>query len=206
MNTKTLYSSLILLSVMLTASAADVGSKLSKSAIKNSPTHAKYAGKDGKKPSSWQEVINQLLFYKKGSAYYEFTNFYEAPFVVDGVIWKTSEHYYQAQKFLDPIFQDQVKSAASARDAFNTAQKHEAHVRPDWHDISLQIMAKAVYEKFSQNKYLADMLVMTGNKVLIEDAKANDSFYGAGGNYKGHNYLGRILMIVRVMLGGKKGE
>ena len=70
-------------------------------------------------------------------------------------------------------------------------------MRTDWHTVNLQIMKQAVCEKFAQHYRLRMQLISTGAIVLIEDAGGNDTFYGAGANYKGHNYLGRILMLIR---------
>ena len=44
----------------------------------------------------------QILFYEKGKPYYEFSNFFEAPFVLDNLRWRTTEQYFQAQKFYIP--------------------------------------------------------------------------------------------------------
>ncbi len=194
----------ILSLISMSVFAADLG--LSAANIKASSTYKQYVGVDDTMPQSWAEVANALLFYKKGSPYYEFTNFYAAPIVIDNQVWPTSEHYYQAMKFTNRAIQDQIKAAVTAREAFEIGQRHKDNVRPDWQSISLTTMGYAVYEKFRQNSVLAELLLETGAKVLIEDAKGNDSFFGAGGNYKGHNYLGRILMLVRVILGGSKAQ
>ena len=192
--------SLISLSVV----AADLG--LSDAKIVNSPKYTEYAGVDDAVPQSWAEVANALLFYKKGCPYYEFTNFYAAPIVIGSQVWPTSEHYYQAMKFTNTAIQDQIRAAPTAREAFEIGQQYRGNVRSDWKAISLTTMGYAVCEKFRQNSVLAALLLATGTKVLIEDAKANDSFFGAGANYKGHNYLGRILMLVRVMLGDNQAQ
>ncbi len=56
----------------------------------------------------------------------------------------------------------------------------------------LDVMARAVYMKFAQNQSLKALLLGTGSAVIVDDADTRD------------NYLGRILMIVRVQLGGKQ--
>lgn len=190
--------------VSLSVIAADLG--LSGAKIVNSPTYTEYDGVDDAVPQSWAEVANTLLFYKKDSPYYEFTNFYAAPIVIASQVWPTSEHYYQAMKFTNTAIQDQIRAASTAREAFEIGQRYRDSVRSDWRAMSLSTMGYAVYEKFKQNPVLAALLLTTGTKVLIEDAKAKDSFFGAGANYKGHNYLGRILMLVRVILGAKQAQ
>ena len=44
---------------------------------------------------------NQLYFYQKEDSYGEFSNFADYPFVANDYYWRTSEHYYQAQKFIE---------------------------------------------------------------------------------------------------------
>lgn len=42
----------------------------------------------------------QVKFYGRSKPFFEFSNFYYAPFVDDaGVKWDTTEHFFQAMKF-----------------------------------------------------------------------------------------------------------
>jgi len=43
--------------------------------------------------------MSPILFYATDKPYGEFSNFSRHPIDVDGVVWPTSEHYFQAQKF-----------------------------------------------------------------------------------------------------------
>lgn len=46
---------------------------------------------------------DQVLFYKSGEPYYEFSNFYKpTTLTIDGKSWPTTEHYFQAMKFYNP--------------------------------------------------------------------------------------------------------
>jgi|UniRef100_A0A6C0BIS6 hypothetical protein len=47
-------------------------------------------------------MTHVILFYNKNEPYYEFTNFYPAPFELDEQTWPTSEHYFQTQKYYNP--------------------------------------------------------------------------------------------------------
>ena len=193
----------------LSAYAADMGStpsELSHVAIKNSPSFTAYAGIDGKTPQSWNEVANKILFYNKGAEYYQLTNFYLAAILLAGKIWPTSEHYYQAAKFTDMELQKQIREKDYPRQALELAHQNKDKVRSDWNNINLGMMAQAVYQKFLQHEDLKKLLIDTGNNVLIEDAQEKDKFYGAGPDYKGQNYLGRILMAVRAKLVGEKDQ
>lgn len=98
----------------------------------------------------------EIKFYEKGQLYFQFTNFYEAPIVIDGEIWKTSEHYFQAQKFpahpglqfaqlrvyVDRIMKE-IQQARSAREAFDMSRKYNDYKRVDWEAAKDNIMVRA---------------------------------------------------------------
>ena len=60
-------------------------------------------------------------------------------------------------------------------------------------------MRKAVWTKFNQHPRLATMLVETGDAEIVEHTE-NDAYWGDGGDGKGQNRLGQILMQVRAEL------
>lgn len=60
-------------------------------------------------------------------------------------------------------------------------------------------MKDAVFAKFDQNPLVKKLLLATGNALLVEHTK-NDNYWGDGGNGKGKNRLGEILMEVRAAL------
>ena len=148
-----------------------------------------------------------VYFYERSNPYYEFTNFYapQGGITIDGKIWPTTEHYYQAMKFNDPQLQEAVRKLPTPRDAFNFTKtpQNKLNVRSDWPLVNLDVMRKAVFAKFSNNSALKQLLLSTRNAVLIEDAGPNDNFYGAGGDCNGENWLGQILMETRQQLGGE---
>lgn len=146
---------------------------------------------------TWFTVPNALLFYQSGQPYYEFTNFYTAPINLDGRIWPTTEHYFQAQKFADRNVQERIRNMSSARAAFDEGRNRANTPRADWENAKIGVMLKAVRAKFNQNQNLKTMLLGTGNSTIVENAGANDAYWGAGADGRGQNYLGKILMHVR---------
>lgn len=137
-----------------------------------------------------------IYFYEPDDDHGFLANFFPCPITVSGEVWPSSEHYYQAQKFEDPTLQSQVQHAECAADAFALSREHEAHQRHDWCNIRLEVMKFIVREKFFQNPPLAHQLLATGETDLLEHSH-KDAFWGDGGNGKGHNHLGQILMTVR---------
>ena len=60
-------------------------------------------------------------------------------------------------------------------------------------------MRNALFAKFTQSERLKDLLLRTGNRVLVEHSPC-DSFWGDGGNGAGRNLLGTLLMELRAKL------
>ena len=149
---------------------------------------------------------NVIEFYDKDDPYYEFTNFYWCLVVIDGKTWNTTEHYFQAQKFIGTPYVEHIRKLKSAREAFQFSRKPKVlrWIRPDWNEVKDDIMKLALMHKFSQHERLKMKLLGTGTKVLVEHT-ANDSYWGDGGNGSGRNKLGKLLMEVRDIMKSMHG-
>ena len=66
----------------------------------------------------------------------------------------------------------------------------------NWDSKRDNVMLEAVRAKFTQHEDLKELLLSTGDAVLIEHTE-NDSYWGDGGDGSGKNRLGKILMKVR---------
>ena len=149
--------------------------------------------------------LRHIDFYNREDPFYEFTNFYPCPRLdLDGEKWKTTEHYFQAQKFVGTPHVECVRLLDTPRSAFEYTRRSEVQrwVRPDWVMVKEGVMLKAVQAKFDQNQWLGQLLVRTGDVQLFEHTR-NDKFWGDGGDRKGENKLGKILMQVRFDLHSK---
>ena len=78
----------------------------------------------------------------------------------------------------------------------------------EWDEAKFDLVVKGNYYKFSQNPELKQIIMATGNKILVEAAK-HDKIWGIGYNsYEaptdtrlwGQNLLGKALMEVRTKL------
>lgn len=146
-----------------------------------------------------------IEFYHKKDPYYEFTNFYQGPnpIKLDGELWESSEHYFQAKKFRDdPKLQKRIQSASSPRKAFDIAKENAQFKRSDWEAAKLGIMDDVLLAKFTQDPRLKKLLLDTENEYLIE-ASPVDSYWGYGPNKTGENMLGHALMKLRSELRAK---
>jgi hypothetical protein len=137
-----------------------------------------------------------IRFYRVGDDYGCFSNFAPYPIEVDGKRWPTSEHYFQAQKFLDPERRECIRLTSSPMIAARLGRDRKARLRQDWEQVKIDIMRKAVRAKFAQHEGVRRMLLDTGSATIVEHT-TKGRFWGDGGDGSGRNWLGRILMEVR---------
>ena len=136
-----------------------------------------------------------IRFYRANDNYGEFSNFARYPVHIDGKIWPTSEHYFQAQKYTGTELEEKVRNA---KNAFYAAKfgRELGPLPDDWENIKVDIMCEVVLAKFTQHPDLRKLLLDTDDAILIEHTR-KDSFWGDGGDGTGENWLGKILMMVR---------
>jgi len=140
-----------------------------------------------------------IKFYHSHEPYYEFTNFAtQYPIQLDGRSWPTTEHYFQAQKFIGTPYEEAIRRQPNARGAFDMSRNPSVSHwrRGDWDQVKNDIMLKCLKAKFTQHKSLKKLLLGTGDKRLIEHT-SNDSYWGDGRDGSGQNKLGKLLMQVR---------
>lgn len=149
-------------------------------------------------------VIN---FYKVNEQFGCFSNFAAYPVELDGKVWPTSEHYFQAQKFAGTEFQEEIRRVKSPMIAARMGRDQSKPLRADWERVKDEVMRRAVLAKFTQHAELRDALLAIGDAALVEH-KRNDSYWGDGGDGRGRNMLGQILVSVRDELrrGGEASE
>jgi len=57
---------------------------------------------------------NRILYFGRDRATFGFlSHFHSAPILLDGEVWPTVEHYYQAQKSPDPAYRQAIRDAAT---------------------------------------------------------------------------------------------
>jgi ribA/ribD-fused uncharacterized protein len=141
-----------------------------------------------------------ISFYSnREKPYGVFSNFSAHGFELDGQWWPTSEHYFQAQKFLEPEHVEAVRAAKSPMDAASMGRSRSRPVRPDWEAVKDDVMRRAVLKKFESHADIKQILLDTGEEDIVE-AAPNDRYWGAGADGSGLNRLGEILMEVRSQL------
>ena len=85
---------------------------------------------------------------KEFSGAFEFlSNFWNSPFVYDGITYPTNEHFFQAMKTLDPKERAWIASAETAGIAKRRGRT--CALRPDWEQIKEEVMLTGLRLKFA---------------------------------------------------------
>lgn len=140
-----------------------------------------------------KKVIN---FYSTKDDYGCFSNFSRHKLFLKDKSWKTSEHYFQAQKFVGTSHEEELRLADSPMEVAKMGRDRKRPLRKDWETAKDDIMREALKAKFTQNKDLKKILLETDDAELVEHT-ANDNYWGDGGNGSGKNMLGKLLMELR---------
>lgn len=142
-----------------------------------------------------------------------FSNFYYAPFTIDGVDYHCVEQcmmFGKASLFNDSKTADKILKEKNPARIKKLGREVKDFCPYTWDDYKIKIVKQACYEKFYQNPELRKELLKTQGQLLVE-AATNDYVWGAGldekqvldkglQKYPGHNLLGQILTCVRAAL------
>lgn len=90
-----------------------------------------------------------------------FSNFSAHGFEVDGRWWPTSEHYFQAQKFVGTAHEEAVRLAPTPKEAANMARERKRPLRGDWESVQDDVMRRAVRGKFARHEGIRVILLAT---------------------------------------------
>ena len=140
-----------------------------------------------------------VVVHSTREEYGAFSNFSDHGIELDGTWWPTTEHYFQAQKFTDPAYREQIRRAKSPKQAAELGRSRAMPLRAGWEAIKDDVMYRAVLQKFQTHQELKALLLSTGTEQLIENAPG-DYYWGCGKDGSGKNMLGQILMRVRAIL------
>jgi len=121
------------------------------------------------------------------------------PYVVKigEIAFPTLEHAFQAMRWSRK--QDWIEIARIPNPA-DARRRGEGllYQRPDWEEKKRFLMYKLLQDKFQYNPY-RNLLLETWPRQLIEENHWKDKYWGVY-NGEGENWLGRLLMRVRLEL------
>ena len=148
--------------------------------------------------------------------YFPFSNFFDngvMQLTVQGLGFTSVEAAFQAKKTcLDASDGKQLRTYRTLLGVFAQLTPDEAKVigrnlklREDWESVKDDIMFNLVFQKFTNNYQLRDLLLSTGDMYLEETNNWHDNYWGnctceKCRDIEGKNHLGLFLMKVRELL------
>jgi hypothetical protein len=126
------------------------------------------------------------------------SNFYRVQVQLDGVVYNTVEHAYQAAKTELITVRNDIWMCSTPGQAKRIGAR--VKLRPDWENIKYVVMSGLVRQKFTKHRDLLSKLRDTYPAQLIEGNTWGDREWGAvynKGVWVGKNMLGKILMQIR---------
>ena len=141
------------------------------------------------------------------------SQWWPAPFSVDGIAYPTAEHFMMAEKarlFGDADVEGRVLAAGTPKAAKALGREVQPFDSAKWDGARFDAVVRGNIAKFSQNPHLQRFLESTGDAVLVE-ASPVDAIWGIGlaeddprarrpVQWRGLNLLGFALMEVRARL------
>lgn len=129
------------------------------------------------------------------------SNFYPKSIKIWNMKFSCSEAAFQAAKFLNKPELAVRFTHLDGQEAWKLAQNHSHQQRADWYQVRENIMLEVLRAKFEQQRELKELLLATGDAYLVEN-NSRDVFWADGGDGKGKNRLGHLLMQIRGEYGG----
>jgi len=142
--------------------------------------------------------MEDIFFWTRHDEHGYCSNFWRAPIEVDGKVYPTTEHYFQASKTLIPEDHEMIRNLSEPREAKFAG--YHVTLRPGWEEMKEGIMLEGLRAKFTQYPNLREKLLSTGDAKLHEDSPW-DKYWGYAKG-KGQDRLGKLLMQVREELKG----
>ena len=117
-------------------------------------------------------MADEIRFYRSNEQPYgAFSNLYRRDVELDGVVYPTAEHAYQAGKARKPAVREWLMAAPSP--ALLAMAAHGLYywdIIPGWSTSKFDRMRRVLLAKFSQHEDLKQLLLNTGTARLVESA------------------------------------
>jgi len=125
------------------------------------------------------QSMKSIVFYRVSEPYGEFSNFSPHPIKLKGLTWPTSEHYFQAQKFVGTEHEEAVRLAKSPMLAARMGRSRQRPLRPDWEAVKENLMRETLRAKFTQHAKLKSLL-RDGGILYTPERKYAESWHPLG--------------------------
>ena len=142
-----------------------------------------------------------------------FSQWFPAPFEIDGIRYETTEHYMMAEKarcFGDMEMEEKIISTVHPKQAKAFGRAVKNFDPKVWNEEGFRAVVRGNIAKFQQNEEMGDFLLDTNSRIIVE-ASPRDRIWGIGMGqsnpqvenpnfWKGKNLLGYALMETRQAL------
>jgi ribA/ribD-fused uncharacterized protein len=145
------------------------------------------------------KVDDTALFFSRSDPSEPLGSFSRYGFELEGVEWPSVEHYFQAMKFVDDVYREKIRQAPHPQSARKLGRRRLKKIRSDWSQVKDVIMTRGVYIRCRAYPNLAEQLLATGDRQLMENSQY-DYYWGCGRDRRGNNAYGKVLMSVRSKL------
>ena len=155
------------------------------------------------------KITDKYVFFWNGI----YSQWHKAPMIIEGVEYNCCEQYMVHQKAL--VFNDldtaeKILATSNPKDQKALGRQVMGFNKEKWDSVCLGIVYKGNFAKFTQNPDLAEELIATGDRLLVE-ASPYDRLWGIGmreedpgvedpSNWKGLNLLGWSITLVKQQL------
>lgn len=161
--------------------------------------------------STLYTMSDYVYFWRLSEDNAVFSQWYPSKFIDGyGMRWYTAEQfmmYHKAKTFKDEKIATRILNNPRSGPAYHKSlgRQIENFKMDVWRQVCENIVFRANMFKFSQNTTLKEMILDTGDKILVE-ASPPDSLWGIGFDAEmaelyiedwGENLLGKVLMRVR---------
>lgn len=141
------------------------------------------------------------------------SQWYNSPFEVNGIKYKTTEHWmmaYKAELFGDLEIRDKIIESNNPGEVKDLGRQIRGFDEIEWNKNKFYIVLCGNYHKFNQNPDLKEYLINTKERIIVE-ASPVDKVWGIGlaqndpnaempSLWEGPNLLGFALMETRDLL------
>ena len=79
----------------------------------------------------------KIEFYSVNDGFGEFSNFALYPIRLGKKTWPTSEHYFQAKKFHDKVYQEKIRKSKPPMNAAKMGRDRKQKLRRDWESVKV---------------------------------------------------------------------
>lgn len=114
---------------------------------------------------------------------------------LDGVVYKTAEHAYQALRMKSEV-QPKIKEATSPLEAWRRAQECKKFGELDETVDKDELMEKIFRAKLAQHPDIREILRESGDRELLK-VYDTDYYWGTGADGSGENKMGKLWMKLR---------